>query len=108
MNKWLEKFQDTPTSPTDTLDTVERVSRVSGSDPAPLEKNKEALELPPEDLTGIDRQYFDDLYELMVGPVYTSPSSGVKLGGMDPKEAERKAMNIVRQSIESLRGKGLR
>jgi hypothetical protein len=63
--------------------------------------------LLPSDLTGIDRQYFNDLSDIMVGPVYISPSSGVELGGMDPQEAERKAMNIVRESIKSLRGKGI-
>jgi hypothetical protein len=58
-------------------------------------KNQAEIRLP-EDLRGIDRQYFDDLVEVLVGPKFRMPEA----------EARRKAMDIVKESTAALRAKG--
>jgi len=50
----------------------------------------------PEDLEGIDREYFDGLCEIMIGQFKMSEA-----------EAQRKVLNIVKESAAALRAKGI-
>ena len=52
--------------------------------------------LLPEDLTDIDLQFYQELYEIMTGPKF----------GMTPINAEREAMIIVKGSMMIIRLKG--
>ena len=48
--------------------------------------------LTPSELTGIDLEYYDDLFDLMIGPSHK----------MDLIKAESKAMQLVRESMKKL------
>lgn len=48
--------------------------------------------LIPSELTGIDREYYDNIFDLLVGPSHK----------MDPKKAELKAMIRVKKSMKKL------